>query len=93
MEPPADGVVTLRAPYGGYGNFTCIAHTTITTCYAHQSAEFVKYGETVKQGQVIGKVGCTGNCSGDHLHFEVRLGLTPESKPVNPLLYLPKKQK
>jgi murein DD-endopeptidase MepM/ murein hydrolase activator NlpD len=92
IKAAADGIVTLRANYGGYGNFTCVTHTTITTCYAHQSQYLVNYGDHVKQGQVIGRVGCTGNCSGDHLHFEVRLGTSPQSKPVDPMLYLPRKQ-
>src|SRR3954469_7048173 len=59
---------------GGYGNFTCVQHTaTMSTCYAHQSSFATSLGAEVAQGQVIGYVGCTGRCFGDHLHFEVRI--------------------
>ena len=70
---------------GGYGNFTCIAHTaSLSTCYAHQSSIGVSVGQTVSQGQVIGISGCTGRCYGPHLHFEVRIN----GAVTNPLSYL-----
>jgi murein DD-endopeptidase MepM/ murein hydrolase activator NlpD len=70
---------------GGYGNFTCIQHTgTMSTCYAHQSRFATSLGASVSQGQVIGYVGCTGLCFGDHLHFEVRIN----GAVTNPLNYL-----
>jgi peptidoglycan DL-endopeptidase CwlO len=70
---------------GGYGNFTCIAHSaTMSTCYAHQSRFATSLGASVSQGQVIGYVGCTGLCFGDHLHFEVRIN----GAVTNPLNYL-----
>jgi murein DD-endopeptidase MepM/ murein hydrolase activator NlpD len=70
---------------GGYGNFTCIDHGGgLQTCYAHQSSFAVSAGQSVSQGQVIGYVGCTGHCYGDHLHFEVRVG----GVPTDPLGYL-----
>lgn len=78
------GTVALASPYGGYGNFICISHEGgLSTCYAHLSSYSVTSG-SVSQGQVIGLVGCTGNCFGDHLHFEVRIN----GSPVNPLGYL-----
>jgi len=83
------GRVSLLGYTGGYGNFTCLAHTSITTCYAHQSGYNTTFGARVSRGQVIGYVGNTGNSFGAHLHFEVRLGLDPSSTPVNPLPYLP----
>jgi peptidoglycan DL-endopeptidase CwlO len=70
---------------GGYGNFTCIAHTsTMSTCYAHQSSFATSLGASVSQGQVIGYSGCTGLCFGPHLHFEVRIN----GAVTNPLNYL-----
>ncbi len=70
---------------GGYGNYTCIQHTsTLSTCYAHQSAFQVSMGQSVSQGQVIGISGCTGLCFGPHLHFEVRIN----GSVTNPMNYL-----
>jgi murein DD-endopeptidase MepM/ murein hydrolase activator NlpD len=70
---------------GGYGNFTCIQHTqAMATCYAHQSRFATSLGAHVSQGQVIGYVGCTGLCFGDHLHFEVRIN----GAVTNPMNYL-----
>ena len=79
------GRVALAGVMGGYGNYTCIQHGgSLSTCYAHQSSIGVSQGASVSQGQVIGSVGCTGHCFGDHLHFETRVGGTP----VNPFGYL-----
>jgi murein DD-endopeptidase MepM/ murein hydrolase activator NlpD len=78
------GTIALAAPYGGYGNYTCIDHGGgVSSCYAHQSSFAITSGG-VSQGQVIGYVGCTGHCFGDHLHFEIRLN----GSPVDPLGYL-----
>ena len=55
-------------------NMVCITHTSqFSTCYAHLSRFGVSNGAQVQQGQVIGYVGCTGNCTGPHLHFETRV--------------------
>jgi murein DD-endopeptidase MepM/ murein hydrolase activator NlpD len=79
------GRVVLLGWTGGYGNYTCIAHGgSLSTCYAHQSRYATSNGASVSQGQVIGYVGCTGHCFGDHLHFEVRVN----GAPVDPLGYL-----
>jgi murein DD-endopeptidase MepM/ murein hydrolase activator NlpD len=79
------GRVVLAGWNGGYGNYTCIQHTaSLSTCYAHQSSIQVSVGQNVSQGQVIGLVGCTGLCFGDHLHFEVRIN----GAVTNPLNYL-----
>ncbi len=79
------GRVALAAPTSGYGNFTCIQHSaSLSTCYAHQSRYAVSVGQNVSKGQVIGYVGCTGLCFGDHLHFEVRVN----GSVVNPMGYL-----
>jgi murein DD-endopeptidase MepM/ murein hydrolase activator NlpD len=69
----------------GYGNLTVIDHGGgIATAYGHQSSIAVSCGQDVSQGQTIGYVGCTGHCTGPHLHFEVRVNGTP----VDPLGYL-----
>jgi murein DD-endopeptidase MepM/ murein hydrolase activator NlpD len=79
------GRVALMGWVGGYGNYTCIQHNaSLSTCYAHQSRFATSNGANVSQGQVIGYVGCTGHCFGDHLHFETRVG----GSPVDPLGYL-----
>jgi murein DD-endopeptidase MepM/ murein hydrolase activator NlpD len=79
------GQVVLAAWTGGYGNYVCIQHTgSLSTCYAHLSSYGVSSGSTVSQGQVIGSVGCTGHCFGDHLHFETRVN----GSPVDPMGYL-----
>jgi murein DD-endopeptidase MepM/ murein hydrolase activator NlpD len=79
------GRVVLMGWVGGYGNYTCIQHTaSLSTCYGHQSSFSTSNGASVSQGQVIGSVGCTGHCFGDHLHFETRVN----GSPVDPLGYL-----
>jgi murein DD-endopeptidase MepM/ murein hydrolase activator NlpD len=79
------GRVVIAGWVGGYGNYTCIQHTaSLSSCYGHQSAILVSVGQNVSQGQVIGRVGCTGLCFGDHLHFEVRIN----GAVTNPLNYL-----
>jgi peptidoglycan DL-endopeptidase CwlO len=78
------GAIALAAPTGGYGNYTCINHGGgLSTCYAHQSSFAITSG-SVDQGDVIGYVGCTGHCFGDHLHFEVRIN----GSAVDPMGYL-----
>jgi murein DD-endopeptidase MepM/ murein hydrolase activator NlpD len=79
-----DGTVVLAAPTSGYGNYTCIDHGGgLSSCYAHQSQFNITSG-SVSQGDVIGLVGCTGSCFGDHLHFEIRVN----GVPTDPLGYL-----
>jgi murein DD-endopeptidase MepM/ murein hydrolase activator NlpD len=57
----------------GYGMFVVIDHNIdYLTLYAHLSEVYVKEGDIVAQGQIIGKVGTTGNSTGPHLHFEIR---------------------
>lgn len=73
------GRVALSDFLGGYGLTVVLEHNKSTqeTLYAHLSELFVKPGEWVEQGTVIGRVGSTGNSTGPHLHFEFRQ-LTPE---------------
>lgn len=74
IKAASAGTVTTAGPTGGYGNYICVRHSpTVSTCYAHASALLVSVGDTVARGQTIGRVGCTGNCTGPHLHFEVRV--------------------
>jgi murein DD-endopeptidase MepM/ murein hydrolase activator NlpD len=85
IQAAGSGTVVLAAYTGGYGNYTCIDHGGgISTFSAHQSSYAVSSGQSVGQGQVIGSVGCTGHCFGDHLHFEVRIN----GSAVDPMGYL-----
>jgi len=69
----------------GYGNRIIIDHGNgIKTLYAHHSKMFVKTGDYVSRGQTIGMIGCTGWCTGSHVHFEVIVN----GQKVNPLNYL-----
>jgi murein DD-endopeptidase MepM/ murein hydrolase activator NlpD len=86
----ADGEVVRAGYSGGSGNYTCVYHGRyqgdgIATCYAHQSQILVHPGQQVRRGQLIGRVGSTGNSTGPHLHFEVRL----DGTPVDPAKWLP----
>jgi len=67
-----DGIVTMSGPFSGYGNCIRIKHKYgFETLYSHQSKNFVKPGDRVKAGQVIGLTGRTGRATTEHLHFEV----------------------
>ncbi|HIZ30745.1 MAG TPA: peptidoglycan DD-metalloendopeptidase family protein [Candidatus Fournierella merdipullorum] len=70
-----NGTVAATTGHSSYGNVVMIDNGDgISTLYAHmQTAAIVGVGQTVTQGQVIGYVGSTGNSSGNHLHFEVRV--------------------
>ncbi|MFE5617955.1 peptidoglycan DD-metalloendopeptidase family protein [Streptomyces sp. NPDC056524] len=71
---PADGKIVKAGSGGAYGNETHIQHANgVITQYAHQSRFDVKVGDQVKRGDRIGAVGMTGNTSGPHLHWEVRV--------------------
>ena len=78
-----DGTVTFAGWSSvGYGNLTKIRHNaTYSTNYAHQSKFAVRVGQKVKQGQIIGYVGSTGNSTGPHLHFE----MVKNGVKINPL--------
>ena len=79
------GVVVWAGHRGGYGNTVVISHGgSLATLYAHNSSLLVSVGDTVSRGQPIARAGSTGNSTGPHLHFEVRVGGTP----VDPLRYL-----
>jgi murein DD-endopeptidase MepM/ murein hydrolase activator NlpD len=86
VKAAADGTVIYSGNgLGGYGNLVLIKHKNgLFTAYAHQESISVKNGTLVKRGQVIGKVGKTGNVKSPQLHFAVRQG----KKPVDPMLFL-----
>lgn len=86
IKAAADGVVTYaRYNSGGYGNLVKIDHGNgVESYYGHCSKLYVKEGQTVKAGDTIAAVGSTGNSTGNHLHFEIRLNGTQ----VNPQNYL-----
>ena len=71
------GVVTTSTYNSSYGNYVVVSHSDGTsTLYAHMKKRNATVGKTVKQGAVIGYVGTTGSSTGNHLHFEVRVGGT-----------------
>jgi murein DD-endopeptidase MepM/ murein hydrolase activator NlpD len=80
-----DGVVAFAGVMSGYGNAIVVDHGDgLATTYNHLSSFSVGGAQQVSRGQVIGAVGCTGYCTGPHLHFEVRVG----GNPVDPMPYL-----
>lgn len=85
VRAAADGVVKFAGNNGGYGLLVTIDHgENVETRYAHNSRIVVKKGQRVKAGQVIAYSGNTGNSTGPHLHFEIRLN----GKPYDPLKYI-----
>ncbi|HEX7656960.1 MAG TPA: M23 family metallopeptidase [Sphingomonas sp.] len=81
----ADGVVGKAEWFGGYGNYIQIEHGgEIETRYGHLSGYAVSAGEHVHKGELIGYVGATGDATGPHLHYEVRIA----GDAVNPMPYL-----
>jgi len=80
----ADGVVSGKQTYPGYGITVLINHGySYETLYAHLSKKVVKPGQKIKRGELIGYVGNTGLSLGPHLHYEV----WKNGNPVNPVLY------
>lgn len=78
------GTVSFSGWLGGYGHLIIVDHGNSTkTYYAHLSQDYVKSGQIVKQGEVIGHIGSTGRSTGPHLHYEIR----KNGRPTNPLSY------
>jgi murein DD-endopeptidase MepM/ murein hydrolase activator NlpD len=87
VRAAGDGEIIFASFDGAYGNKIAIQHPDGTvTWYAHMSA-FLKTDGKVNAGDVIGRVGSTGNTTGPHLHFEVR---PHDGDPVPPLAWLTK---
>ena len=80
-----DGVVLFSGERGGYGKLILVAHDRdLVTVYAHNARNLVSQGEKVSRGEEIARVGRTGNATGPHLHFEVRIA----AQPRDPLGFL-----
>lgn len=81
----ADGTVSRASWFSGYGLFVSLEHgAEMQTRYGHMSRLNVAEGQRVHKGDVIGFVGSTGNSTGPHLHYEVRV----DGAAVNPLAYM-----
>ena len=90
------GLKNADGTYRSYGRYIVIRHDktnssgkTVYTLYAHNNSRVVSEGEHVQKGQLIAYSGSTGNSTGPHLHFEVRVGGTSQAYAVDPELYLP----
>jgi murein DD-endopeptidase MepM/ murein hydrolase activator NlpD len=84
VRAAASGTVIYAGSMGGYGTIIVLDHGNgLATAYAHLSSIWIG-GGSVSQGQGIGAVGCTGSCTGSHLHFEVRVN----GSAVDPMGYL-----
>jgi len=89
VRAAADGKVIFSDVLRGYGNVVIVRHSGgYLTVYAHNRANLVKEGQTLRQGEVLAEVGQTGRATGASLHFEVR----KDNLARNPLQYLPGEQ-
>ena len=83
IKAAASGTVTFAGWKGSYGNLLVITHSNgVQTYYGHCSKLYASAGQSVSQGQTVAAVGSTGNSTGPHLHFEIR---------VNGVAYNPQK--
>lgn len=73
IKSACDGKVIQVSSIGDYGKHIKIQNGDLITLYAHCSKIYVNEGQEIKQGEEIGEVGSTGNSTGPHLHFEIRL--------------------
>jgi murein DD-endopeptidase MepM/ murein hydrolase activator NlpD len=73
--------------YSGYGNVVVLdLGDRYTALYAHLAESLVRVGQRLREGQRVGVAGCTGWCTGTHLHFELRY----RDRPVDPTLLFPR---
>lgn len=80
-----DGVVSFSGKKTGYGNVIILKHdNNIFTIYAHNSSNLVSNGNLIKKGQNIATIGSTGRSTGNHLHFEIRIG----TNAVDPIMFI-----
>jgi len=85
VRAAGDGVVLFAGEQKGYGKLVLVAHDRdLVTVYAHNARNLVSAGDRVSRGEEIARVGRTGNATGPHLHFEVRIG----TRPRDPLGFL-----
>jgi len=85
VRATADGRVTAAGWSGGYGRVVDVDHGNgLSSRYGHLSSIDVRVGQSVKTGQIIGKVGSTGRSTGPHLHYETRL----RGEPIDPQKFL-----
>jgi murein DD-endopeptidase MepM/ murein hydrolase activator NlpD len=85
VRATADGTVIAAGWNGGYGRMIDVDHHNgLSTRYAHLSSIDVRVGQSVKSGQIVGKVGSTGRSTGPHLHYETRL----KGRAVDPQKFL-----
>ncbi len=81
VRASANGTVVFSGRYGSFGKVIKIKHKHhVTTLYGHLHKLLVKKGDTVSEGQIIGKMGATGRVAGAHLHYEIKV----KNKAVNP---------
>ncbi len=89
VHATADGVVAFSGAQGAYGELVVLRHASdYETAYAHLQKRLVRETQYVRQGEVVGKAGKSGNATGVHLHYEVRR----HGECVNPEPYLPRRQ-
>jgi len=85
IQTTADGVVEIAGWYERYGNAVVVRHSgELETLYGHMSRVEVQVGQKVTRGDILGAMGRTGNATGVHLHYEVRVN----GHPVNPQPYM-----
>lgn len=80
IKSAMSGTVTQVSTEGDYGNHIKITKNNVTTLYAHCQDIYVSEGQEIVEGQEIASVGSTGNSTGPHLHFEIRI----DNNPINP---------